>query len=204
MCGPHGSGPCMRGGLSGVSLEKGSCGVDSVSLARSGAEFVIPDTFVPRALTGGAAGGAVRPAKLSAQAGYYCFDMAAPIGAGTFAAAVASAKCAVAAAEAVLAGERGAYALCRPPGHHAGRDYCGGFCYLNNAAIAAERLIAGGLSAASPYWIWITTTAMARRIFFTRAAMSCSYRSTPIRICSIRTSGDTSGRRAPIRGRDLT
>ena len=41
-------------------------------------------------------------------------------------------------------GSRGAYALCRPPGHHAGRDYCGGFCYLNNVAIAGEHLRAAG------------------------------------------------------------
>jgi len=44
----------------------------------------------------------------------------------------------------VLAGERAAFALCRPPGHHAGRDYLGGYCYLNNAAIAAEAATAAG------------------------------------------------------------
>ena len=81
--------------------------------------------------------------KPSAQAGYYCFDMAAPITAGTWEAAVASASLAVAAADALLHGET-AYALCRPPGHHAGRDYCGGFCYLNNVAIAAEHLVLHG------------------------------------------------------------
>ena len=50
---------------------------------------------------------------------------------------------AVAAADALLQGET-AYAFCRPPGHHAGRDYCGGFCYLNNVAIAAEHLLLHG------------------------------------------------------------
>src|SRR5262249_50881523 len=100
------------------------------------AEFgcdVLPDTFAPRA-------GTRRPSKPSARAGWYCFDMAAPITAGTWQAAVESARVAISAAEAIVHGERGAYGLCRPPGHHAGRDYCGGFCYLNNAAVAAEHL----------------------------------------------------------------
>ena len=56
-----------------------------------------------------------------AQAGYYCLDMAAPINGATFDAAVESAECAVAATETVLSGDRAAYALCLPPGHHAGR-----------------------------------------------------------------------------------
>ena len=64
--------------------------------------------------------------------------MAAPVLVGTFGAAVASAGCAVSAVEAVLGGRGAAYALCRPPGHHAGRDYFGGFCYLNNVAIGAN------------------------------------------------------------------
>ena len=97
---------------------------------------VIPDTFVPPTRRGAL----TRPGSAVARAGYYCFDMAAPIGEQTFAAALAAAGCAVSAAEAVAAGERSAYALCRPPGHHAGANYCGGFCYLNNAALAAQHL----------------------------------------------------------------
>ena len=73
--------------------------------------------------------------------GYYCFDMCAPIVAGTYQAARASADTALTAAELLLAGEPVVYALCRPPGHHAGRDLYGGYCYLNNAAIAAEYLL---------------------------------------------------------------
>jgi acetoin utilization deacetylase AcuC-like enzyme len=111
---------------------------------------VLPDTF-PRvrahgpapSQTAGFDGGGM-PLKLAARAGWYCFDMAAPITAGTWEAAVAAARVAVSAAEAVMGGARAAYGLCRPPGHHAGRDYCGGFCYLNNAAIAAECLLAEG------------------------------------------------------------
>jgi acetoin utilization deacetylase AcuC-like enzyme len=101
---------------------------------------LLPDTFVPRHH-----GHATLPARLPSQAGYWCFDMAAPITAGTWQAALASAGCAVTAADMVLrshGNSRVAYALCRPPGHHAGRDYFGGFCYLNNVAIAAHYLLA--------------------------------------------------------------
>jgi acetoin utilization deacetylase AcuC-like enzyme len=76
-----------------------------------------------------------------AQLGWYSFDDD-PILAGTWEAAAASVACAVAAADAVEAGARAAYALCRPPGHHAGAECFGGYCYLNNAAIAAARLAA--------------------------------------------------------------
>ncbi len=103
---------------------------------------VIPDTFVPRR----AGTPTPCPSKPVAQAGYYCFDMAAPITAGTFDAVFDGAKCAVSAANAVLGGKPAAYALCRPPGHHAGPDYCGGFCYLNNAAAAAQHLRMKGMS----------------------------------------------------------
>ncbi len=75
------------------------------------------------------------------QAGYHLADTACPISAGTWEAARMSANCAVHAAELVLADEDAAYALCRPPGHHAFADMAGGFCYLNNTAIAAQRLL---------------------------------------------------------------
>jgi acetoin utilization deacetylase AcuC-like enzyme len=73
--------------------------------------------------------------------GYYAFDLSAPIVAGTFRAALASAEAALTGAALLLEGRRAAYALCRPPGHHAGSDMCGGYCYLNNAAIAAQYLL---------------------------------------------------------------
>jgi acetoin utilization deacetylase AcuC-like enzyme len=106
--------------------------------ATTGGIDVLPDTFPPRRFSGR------RPAKPAAQAGYYCFDLAAPITQGTWTAALSSARCAVAAADALLARQPAAYALCRPPGHHAGSDYCGGFCYLNNAAAAAQHLLLHG------------------------------------------------------------
>ena len=67
-----------------------------------------------------------------------------PIAEGTWDAAYWSAQAALSALAAVLAGESNAFALCRPPGHHAGADYMGGYCYLNAAAIAAEAAIAAG------------------------------------------------------------
>lgn len=82
--------------------------------------------------------------RIDALVGQYSFDAATPIAAGTWDAAYASAQSALTAQSLVQAGERSAFALCRPPGHHAGADYCGGYCYLNNAAIAAEAAIAAG------------------------------------------------------------
>jgi acetoin utilization deacetylase AcuC-like enzyme len=80
-----------------------------------------------------------RPEGLRALLGFYAADTSTPIRAGTWDAIYASAQVALAAADA--AGETGAaYALCRPPGHHAYADCAGGFCYLNNTAIAAQRL----------------------------------------------------------------
>lgn len=75
------------------------------------------------------------------QLGYYTFDVFAPIGKGTWQAALYSATVADTGAIQVLEGQASAvYALCRPPGHHAGYDFVGGYCYLNNAALAASRL----------------------------------------------------------------
>lgn len=81
-----------------------------------------------------------KPTSLLGRAGYYMMDLSACIVEGTYTAALASANCALTAAEAVSNGERVAFALCRPPGHHAGKDYAGGYCFLNNAAIAANWL----------------------------------------------------------------
>ncbi|MBI5930794.1 MAG: histone deacetylase family protein [Chloroflexi bacterium] len=72
--------------------------------------------------------------------GYYCFDKDAPVGKGTWEATLYSATIAHQGAGMILAGQPLAYSLCRPPGHHASRDLMGGYCYLNNAAIAATRL----------------------------------------------------------------
>lgn len=84
--------------------------------------------------------GAASLQSVFARAGYYILDQAAPLTVGTWAAALDSAGCAVAAAQAALESGRSAFAICRPPGHHAGRDFAGGFCYLNNAGVAAQVL----------------------------------------------------------------
>lgn len=75
-----------------------------------------------------------------AQTGYYLSDLACPIGPNTWKAALRSTHTAIAAADWVSAHKDLAYALCRPSGHHAHYDRAGGFCYLNNSAMAAQRL----------------------------------------------------------------
>jgi acetoin utilization deacetylase AcuC-like enzyme len=83
------------------------------------------------------------PRDIDGLAGYYALAAETAICAGTWAAAQSSAASAMEAAECVAAGGA-AFALCRPPGHHATADMYGGYCFLNNAALAAERLRAAG------------------------------------------------------------
>jgi len=85
-----------------------------------------------------------KPTSLLGRAGYYLMDLSACIVEGTYAAALASAQCALSSAETIANRERAAFALCRPPGHHAGKDYAGGYCYINNAAVAANWLSSKG------------------------------------------------------------
>lgn len=84
-----------------------------------------------------------RPGGLAGQIGYYTADTSTPIRAGTWRAAYGTAQAAAAATDAALA-DGLAYALCRPPGHHAFADCAGGFCYLNNTAVAAQRFLDKG------------------------------------------------------------
>lgn len=86
----------------------------------------------------------VLPQDLDGQLGYYAFSADAPIGPGTWEAVEASAFCALSGAALIAAGDRVAFSLCRPPGHHAHSALYGGYCYLNNAALAAEALRAHG------------------------------------------------------------
>jgi acetoin utilization deacetylase AcuC-like enzyme len=77
--------------------------------------------------------------RIDAKLGRYSYDAATPIAEGTWDASYWSTQTALSALATILDGEaRTSFALCRPPGHHAGSDYCGGYCYLNNAAIAAR------------------------------------------------------------------
>ncbi len=76
--------------------------------------------------------------RIDAQIGRYSFDGSTPLTATTWAAAKGSVDAGLSALDAVLGGDRAAFALCRPPGHHAGADYLGGYCFLNTSAIVAQ------------------------------------------------------------------
>ncbi|MEZ5894750.1 MAG: hypothetical protein R3C58_16595, partial [Parvularculaceae bacterium] len=80
------------------------------------------------------------PKDRSVLAGYWCIDTFTPLNTNAYPAAREAVDCALTAAEAVLDGAPAAYALVRPPGHHAERKAFGGFCYFNNAAVAANYL----------------------------------------------------------------
>jgi len=82
---------------------------------------------------------AMRPEDLVGQLGYYSFAGDTTIVGGTWQASHAAASIAVTAADHVIDNAVTAYGLCRPPGHHAMADQFGGYCYLNNAALAAQR-----------------------------------------------------------------
>ena len=97
-----------------------------------------PDTFV---------GAGMRHADaecIAGKLGRYSFDSTSPFVEGSWQAIRTSANIALTGAELVWGGERYAFALCRPPGHHATVNYCGGYCYLNNTALAAQSLLDGG------------------------------------------------------------
>ncbi|MGS4947067.1 histone deacetylase family protein [Meridianimarinicoccus sp. RP-17] len=101
-------------------------------------EEVIPNVHPARRTDG-------YPKSAVGQAGWHQADTACPIGAQTWGSAYWSAQTALSGAADVADGARAVYALCRPPGHHAFADLAGGFCFLNNSAIAAEALRARGL-----------------------------------------------------------
>ncbi|MNI13276.1 Acetylpolyamine aminohydrolase [compost metagenome] len=85
--------------------------------------------------------------RIDAQLGRFSYDAGTPITAQTWEAAYWAAQTALTALAPLLDGtERAAFALCRPPGHHAGADYLGGYCYLNNAAVAARAARDGGIA----------------------------------------------------------
>jgi acetoin utilization deacetylase AcuC-like enzyme len=89
----------------------------------------------------------INPTNFTARLGLYSFDVGTPIMAGTWTAALEGAACAAAAANALLRGSsppRATMALTRPPGHHAGWDFLGGYCFINNAAVAAQTLLDAG------------------------------------------------------------
>lgn len=116
---------------------------DAIADGHDPRRALLPDTFLLREY---AARMALEhlPAGRHHRLGAYCFDTATPIVAGTAAAARAAVDIGLTALDRVLEGERLAYGLCRPPGHHAGRNLIGGYCFYNNAAIVAESLLSRG------------------------------------------------------------
>ena len=108
-----------------------------------GQSRVVPYVFPTPAMTQGMP--PTRAAATHGRAGQYCYDTMTLVGPGTWEAARAAVDCALTAVDLVSAGStRAAYALCRPPGHHATRQGYGGSCYLNNSAIAAQALREAG------------------------------------------------------------
>ena len=111
-------------------------------VADFGRDRVVPYVFPTQAML---AGLPVRGLPAThGQVGLYCYDTMTLIGPGSWEAIRAAADCARTAAELIAAGGQAAYALCRPPGHHAGPAGYGGSCYLNNAAVAAQALRQAG------------------------------------------------------------
>jgi acetoin utilization deacetylase AcuC-like enzyme len=117
--------------------------IEFLRSASPGAEW-FPDTFLHPGLREGMESMLREPAASIGRLGYWCFDTGTPIVAGTYEAARSSVDVALTAADLVLSGETVAYGLCRPPGHHAAHGVYGGFCFFNNAAIAAEYLLQRG------------------------------------------------------------
>ena len=145
----------VLGALKGVEAPR-DYGMEPIRAVHGDAYLAFLQTAHERWVAAGRAGDAHgyawpvvgrRPLKLNridADLGQFSFDASSPIAAGTWVSAYWAAQSALAATEAVLGGERASFALCRPPGHHCGADYLGGYCFLNNVAIAAEASIAGG------------------------------------------------------------
>lgn len=97
-----------------------------------------PDTFV------GAGMRYVETESVVGKLGRYSFDATSPFVAGSWQAIRTSANIALTGAKLIGGGEKAAFAACRPPGHHATSQYCGGYCYLNNNSLAAQSLLDGG------------------------------------------------------------
>ncbi len=102
---------------------------------------VVPDVFFRPGLRRGMTP-AHEPASVLGRLGWYCFETTTPLTVGTYAAARGAVDTALTATAHVIGGDRAVYGLCRPPGHHATSTNYGGYCFFNNAAIAAQHLAA--------------------------------------------------------------
>jgi acetoin utilization deacetylase AcuC-like enzyme len=111
-----------------------------------GRPFLTADTYPNRNMFEGMSPEAVaalvrEPEQAAGRAGFWGLDSAAPLVAGTYGAARAAVDVALTSVDLVLGGASAAYGLCRPPGHHSARSMYGGYCFFNNAAIAAEAIV---------------------------------------------------------------
>ncbi|GAA6005755.1 histone deacetylase family protein [Rhodotorula paludigena] len=121
-------------------------------------DAALPETFLRQDLLLQPSDGTEGRGSAIARIGRYSFDLSAPVTADTWTAALASTRVALTALEALTAADaahQATFALCRPPGHHATDALCGGYCYLNSAAIAArhfqsQRAIQAGQGASRP------------------------------------------------------
>ena len=130
--------PLLLDHLAGVWREWEAAGLPD----RHGRDRVVPYVFPTPGML---AGLPVRvPPAVHGRAGRFCYDTMTLVGPGSWEAIRGAADAALTAADLVGSGHRLAYALCRPPGHHATAGAYGGSCYLNNAAIAAQALRAAG------------------------------------------------------------
>jgi acetoin utilization deacetylase AcuC-like enzyme len=104
-----------------------------------GVREVVPDVFYRPALRDKMSPGR-EPQSINGRIGYWCFETTTPLTEGTYEAARGAVDTALTATQLVLSGEGAAYGLCRPPGHHATADLYGGYCFFNNAAVAAHHV----------------------------------------------------------------
>jgi acetoin utilization deacetylase AcuC-like enzyme len=108
-------------------------------------EFLVADTYPTRAMFAGMSDEVVaarpEPIAIGGRVGWWGLDSSNPLVEGSYDAARSAVDVALTAVDAVLGGETVAYGLCRPPGHHAAAAMAGGYCFFNNAAIAAQAIV---------------------------------------------------------------
>jgi acetoin utilization deacetylase AcuC-like enzyme len=139
----HGTGPILAVHDPGLLrfLEEAWPAVEHQRIER---DFLVADTYPTRNMFAGMSDAFVaarpEPVAVGGRVGWWGLDSSNPIRPGTFDAARASVDVAMTAVDLVLGGEAVAYGLCRPPGHHAAAAMAGGYCFFNNAAIAAQAI----------------------------------------------------------------
>ena len=145
---------------------------DDWSAAALPSDRVVPYVFARSELTSGRV--PATPTAVWARPGLFAYDTMTLIGPGTWEAARAAIDVALTAVDLVTDGERVAYACCRPPGHHVTRSLYGGSCYLNNTAVAADRITRRASAARSPWSTSTRTTATGRRSSSSTEATCCT------------------------------